>query len=104
MKKYLKKGLTSRGDLLVSQFTKAQGITATKSAKSIAASLWQDNKPVVVVSSNCDPCATTTVQHHQNDGTLLSVTCPMSVSMYNKYMGGLDLNDQLRGYYNVRLK
>ena len=104
MKKHLKKGLTSRGDFLVSQFKRAQGISATKSGKSIAVSQWQDNKPVVVVSSNCDPSATTTVQRCQKDGTLLLVTCPMSVSMYNKYMGGVDLNDQLRGYYNVRLK
>ena len=34
----------------------------------------------------------------------MSVDYPLSVSLYNKFMGGVDLNDQLRGYYNVRLK
>ena len=28
----------------------------------------------------------------------------MSVHMYNKYMGGVDRNDQLRQYYNVQMK
>ena len=32
------------------------------------------------------------------------MNCPQSVSLYNKYMGGVDHNDQLRGYYHVRLK
>ena len=34
----------------------------------------------------------------------MTVRCPMCVAMYNKYMGGVDLGDQLRGSYHVRLK
>ena len=26
------------------------------------------------------------------------------MQLYNKFMGGVDHNDQLRGYYNVRMK
>ena len=102
-KKHLKKGLGSRGDFVVAQFRKAIEI-ATTSAKSLAVILWQDNKPVVVVSSNCDPSATTTVQRRQKDGTQVAIPCPESVYLYNRHMGGVDLNDQLRGYYHVRLK
>ena len=74
-----------------------------KQSNRLAVSLWQDNRPVVIVSTNCDPSQTTTVRH-DNNGTSNSIPCPMSVYLYNKYMGGLDHNDQLRGYYNVRLK
>lgn len=66
--KHLKKGLGSMGDFIVAQFRKAIEI-ATTSAKSLAVILWQYNKPVVVVSSNCDPSTTTTVQRRQKDGT-----------------------------------
>ncbi len=102
-KKHLKKGLSRRGDFVVAQFKKAIEIV-TKSAKSLAVVLWQDNKPVVVVSTNCDPSSSTTVQRRLKDGTQVAVPCPTSVNLYNQYMGGVDLNDQLRGYYRVRLK
>ena len=46
----------------------------------------------------------TQVQRRQKDGTSVSVSCPLSIQLYNKYMGGVDRNDQLRGYYSVRLK
>ena len=29
--------------------------------------------------------------------------CPEAITQYNKYMGGVDHNDQLRQYYHVRL-
>ena len=35
---------------------------------------------------------------------LHSNTSPQSLSLLNKHMGGVDQNDQLRGYYHVRLK
>ena len=44
------------------------------------------------------------VSRRQKDGTSKSVPCPTSVYLYNKYMGGADRNDQLRGYYSVRMK
>ena len=104
LKPFVKKGLPSRGDHRSCQMKKAEGVSAPSSASSIAVSLWLDNKAVVVVSSNCDPSATTQVSRRQRDGSAMSVDCPLSVSLYNKFMGGVDLNDQLRGYYNVRLK
>ena len=34
----------------------------------------------------------------------ISVPCPEAIALYNQYMGGVDLNDQLRQYYHIRLK
>ena len=46
------------------------------------------------------------LQHlrRQRDGTQISVLCPESIILYNKYMGGVDRGDQLRGYYSCRMK
>ena len=32
------------------------------------------------------------------------IDCPPSVSLYNKFMGGVDMQDQARKYYNVTFK
>ena len=40
----------------------------------------------------------------RKDGSRQSYSCPTSVALYNQNMGGVDHNDQLRGYYHVRLK
>lgn len=66
-------------------------------------SLWQDNKLVNVVSSNCDS-GEGSVQRTQKDNTRLTVKCPHNIIEYNKYMGGVDKCDQMRQYYCVRQK
>ncbi len=59
---------------------------------------------MVCIATNCNPVESTTVQRRSKDGSSTSVPCPESITLYNKFMGGVDYNDQLRGYYNVRLK
>ena len=66
--------------------------------------VWQDTKPVVVLSTNCDPTVQTEVKRKQKDGSQTTVQCPLSVQVYNKYMGGVDTADQYRGCYTVRAK
>ena len=103
----VKKGLQSRGDFIVRQccLSKSSTFNCSKElSNQLAVSLWQDNRPVVVASTNCDPSKSTEVQRRQRDGNRVSVSCPLAVSLYNKYMGGIDHNDQLRGYYSVRSK
>ena len=88
----LKKGLKNRGDSIVLQ------------NKNLVISLWQDTKPVLVISSNTQPTAKTMVTRKKCDGSTVTLQCPQSVKSYNTYMGGVDLNDQLRNYYNFRVK
>ena len=37
------------------------------------------------------------------DGSRVEVSCPSAILTYTKYMGGVDLGDQLREYYCVCL-
>ena len=67
------------------------------------ATAWKDNK-VVNVSTLASPTDITSVNRRQKDGTRVAVECPMCVALYNQYMGGVDVGDQIRGYYHVRLK
>ena len=57
-----------------------------------------------VMSTCTQPSETGTVPRCQKDGTRLSVECPESVIAYNRFMGGVDRGDQLRGYYSCRMK
>ena len=56
-----------------------------------------------VVTTNSDPKTPTQVFRKNKDGTRDLISCPQSLALYNKFMGGVDRNDQLRGYH-VRLK
>ena len=87
-----KKGLKERGD------------SKTYQRGNLTTTVWQNNKPVTIIATNSDPTSSDTVTHKKKDGTRQSYTCPMSVAQYNKYMEGVDHNDQLRRYYHVRLK
>ena len=81
-----------------------RGQSKTWQSGNLTVSVWQDSKPVVVAASNSDPLTWMSVTRKQKDGTRINVTSPMSVVQYNKYMGGVDQNDQMWGYYHVRLK
>ena len=37
----------------------------------------------------------------QKDGTIQDIACPELVLSYNKYMGGVDKNDQMKSYYTI---
>ena len=70
----------------------------------MTASAWKDNKVVTVMSTTSQPSATGSVLRRQRDGTRVSVPCPEAILTYNRSMGGVDKGDQLRGYYNCRVK
>ena len=83
---------------------KERGESKTYQHKNLTSSAWQDNKTATVAATSCDPTVQEQVSRKQKDGTSIPVKSPQSVVLYNKYMGGVDHNDQLRGYYHVRLK
>ena len=86
-----KSGLKQRGEYRYRQ----QG--------NLLVSLWQDTKTVSVLSTNQSP-SEVTVRRRQKDSTRIEVPCPLAIKIYNLFMGGVDKNDQLRGYYSVRTK
>ena len=90
-KKYLRKGLSARGE----------SIQLQREGKVF--SLWQDNRLVNVLSNNCQK-GTGTTFGTQKHGSRAPVPCPLNIIDYNKYMGGVDRSNQLRKYYCVRLK
>ena len=91
LKSAARRGLASRGDI---EFRQDGNMVAT---------VWQDTKPVVMLSSRHDPNTTTTVRRKKGDGSVLHVTCPQVIVDYNAHMGGVDLGDQYRKY-QVRMK
>ncbi len=66
--------------------------------------LWQDTKAISCASTNTSPGDKEVIKRKNKDGTHISIPCPNSIVEYNKHMGGVDHNDQIRGYYSVRMK
>ena len=77
-----------------------RGDSGMRHKGSITALVWKDRKPVYVVSSAHLP-STTVVNRKDVDGTVAQVACPEIVSQYNRYMGGVDLSDQLKACYGI---
>ena len=70
----------------------------------ITAVTWMDNKPVNVVCTLkvVSGEATKPVKRRKKDGEQQDVNCPLMISSYNKYMGGVDRNDQMKSYYAIK--
>ena len=69
----------------------------------LVATIWRDKKDVKMLSTLCDPNSTQTVERKQKDGSKIRIPCPDAVVVY-KFMGGVDLGDQLQHYYHIRTK
>jgi len=63
--------------------------------------VWQDTKPVHVVSTAFDPTVVCSVNRTQKDGTTMAVSCPEVICQYTRRMGGVDRFDERRGRYSV---
>ena len=66
---------------------------------------WMDTKAVHVIS-NCekaDGCIETP-RRQKGSQDKISVHVPVMVKEYNKYMGGVDLSDQLKSYYAIDMR
>ena len=94
LKRHAKKRLAVRGD----------SITVQHKESNTTISLWQDSHPVIVIANNVDCTVTGTVKRIKKNGTRETFPCPSSIALYNRFMGGVDHYDQLRGYYNTPIK
>ena len=82
---------------------KERGESKTVQSNNLTVLVWQDNKPVTIAATNSNPMIEEQVLRKQRDGSSIPVRYPQSVVLYNENMGGVDNNDQLRGY-QIRLK
>ena len=65
------------------------------------ASVWQDNKPVTMLSTLAQADVTHIAQRKMSRA---SVQCTDAVVLYNQYIFGVNKGDQLRQYYRVRMR
>ncbi|XP_022798311.1 piggyBac transposable element-derived protein 4-like [Stylophora pistillata] len=65
----------------------------------VVATVWKDKKLVSFISTQCQVGGNETVSRKQKDGSIIQVPTVPVVQLYNKYMGGVDLSDQKRQYY-----
>ena len=66
----------------------------------LVATVWHDNRPVRVLSTNSRPDITIPIQRKCRN-TKIALDQPENVYMYNKYMNGVDKHDQNRMKYGL---
>ena len=69
---------------------------------SITVTVWRDNRHIHLIS-NAYPVSgdSTVLRKTKNSGVVNQIPCPPVIRGYNKYMGGVDQNDQKRSYYSI---
>ena len=83
-----------------------RGASIFRNKGPITAVTWMDNKVVNLVSTLDIPSgsATRPIKRRKKDGEQAEVQCPHIITAYNKYMGGVDRNDQMASYYAIKCK
>ena len=66
----------------------------------LVASVWEDNKTVRVLSTNCEPQNVQVADRRLGCQTV-QINQPQNVYCYNKYMSGVDQHDQMRLQYGL---
>ena len=57
-----------------------------------------------VLSTITDADSCNPITRKEKDGTHTTLQCPTAIVIYNNNMAGVDRGDQVRRYYNLRLK
>ncbi|XP_033730112.1 piggyBac transposable element-derived protein 4-like [Pecten maximus] len=89
-KEFKKPGKMNRGEYKVLQ----------KGESNLVATVWKDKKPVFNLSTLSDPEGEVRAARRVG-ANVLDLPQPLTVYSYNKYMGGVDRQDQLRMAYDV---
>ena len=81
-----------------------QGEVLFHRKNNVVSTVWKDKRIVHFNSTQSNPVVDNTVNRKQRDGTIIQVPTVPVVKSYNKSMGGVDLRDQMRGYYAIGTK
>ena len=68
----------------------------------ISATKWMDNRSVILLSNYHNPSVVQEINRRvKGSKEKVKVSCPAVICEYNTYMGGVDLCDQMKVYYEV---
>ena len=81
----------------------SRGEIAVRQSGNLTATIWKDKRVVSVLSTLSQPADTVEVIRRERNNSV-SITCPTAITTYNAQMAGVDVGDQIRKYYSVRLK
>ena len=76
-----------------------------RTKQNVTVTVWKDNRHIHMISNAYPVSGDTTVKRkRKTDGVVEQVPCPSVICGYNKFMGGVDQNDQKRAYYSINRK
>jgi len=67
----------------------------------LVATVWQDKKAVRLLSTCCEPEGTDSVKRRRGRQGPIELSCPPSLKLYTRYMGGVDRSDRMVRTYSV---
>lgn len=70
-------------------------------SQNLVLTIWQDRKPVYLLSSCCETTGSDTVMRKGVDGKAREIPCPPSLKLYTQYMGGVDRSDRMVRTYST---
>ena len=76
-----------------------RGASIKRKCGNMVATVWHDKRNVRMLSTNSP--ATDGVVQRRVGGSIQDMPCPNVIINYNRHMGGVDLSDQNRSYYDV---
>ena len=68
----------------------------------ISATKWMDNRSVILLSNYHNPSVVQEINRRvKGSKEKVKVSCSALICEYNTYMGGIDLRNQIKIYYEV---
>jgi hypothetical protein len=74
--------------------------TVRRQKGNLLATVWMDKRKVTLLSTCQDPRDGQVLRRRRGQQAT-NIARPIAITSYNKFMGGVDLSDQLRSYYPV---
>jgi hypothetical protein len=78
-----------------------QGESEFWTCNNLVATIWQDRRPVHLLSTCSKATGPDTVRRKSKSGEALVIPCPPSVKLYTEYMGGVDRSDRMIRTYST---